>query len=321
MINKTLKIGTRGSRLALWQANFVKQLLTKLQINSTIVPISTTGDQIQNRYLHEIGGKGLFVKEIEQALKDNTIDLAVHSLKDLPAEMNSAFNLSAFLPRENPHDVLILKSPQFKNISHVEAIAQITGLKIGTSSLRRQCFLKHLNPGVMCLPLRGNVDTRLEKLKKNSELDGIILAYAGLHRLGLDLAEFSVIKLTPEYFIPCAGQGIIAIQTRTSNDEEKLISGLNNPDSKLAAVIERRILQRLGADCKLPFGCFAKVENNLVTSIDCVVLNLEGLSCHGRLANLKLEQPSADVEELLIKKMKSQNLNKILRDLNLTEIS
>ena len=320
MNQELLKLGTRASRLALWQAHSVQKQLVERGHQVTIVPISTTGDQVQNRYLHEIGGKGLFVKEIEQALEDKTIDLAVHSLKDLPAEIDSRFDLSAYLPREHPHDVLIMQSKQFQTINLDLIFSQLNGAKIGTSSLRRQSFLKHLNPSIETHPLRGNVDTRLEKLANSSLLDGVVLAYAGLHRLNLNLSDFSVFALNPETFIPCAGQGIICVQTLVQSFASSVVEKLNDPSAALAARTERRILKLLGADCKLPFGCYAKVENKMVTSIDCIVLNLKGKICHVRLDGLNLTQPDPEVEKRLIEKMIANNLNKILTDLNLAHV-
>ena len=252
MTSQELRIGTRGSQLALYQANWVKEKLIQVHphLKVTLVKIKTTGDRIQDAPLAKVGGKGLFVKEIEEALIHRGIDLAVHSIKDVPTELPKGLHLSAITKREDPRDVFISKDGTLlKNLPQ--------RAKIGTSSLRRQAQLLHFRGDFEMIPLRGNLDTRLKKLK-TMNLDGIILAYAGVKRLGL--AERITEIISTEISLPAIGQGALGIETRMDDEEvEKKIRFLNDPPSAIAISAERAFLKKLGGGCQVPIAAFGQI--------------------------------------------------------------
>jgi hydroxymethylbilane synthase len=244
-----LKIGSRGSQLALWQANHVAALLREQGHTVEIEVIKTTGDKITNVALAKVGTKGMFTKEIEDALHDHRVDLAVHSLKDVPTELAEEFELAAIMKREDPRDAFI--SVKF---SSLEELPQ--GAKVGTSSLRRQCQLKAVRPDLEVFPLRGNVDTRLRKLE-SGEYDAIILAAAGVHRLGLDKHVRS--RISPDVMCPAVGQGSLAIEIRRSDQQTKtLLAFLNDADTRAAIECERALLGSMGGGCQVPIGAYAE---------------------------------------------------------------
>jgi hydroxymethylbilane synthase len=263
-----LKIGTRGSQLALFQANWVKEKLEQAHplLRVTLIKIKTTGDKIQDAPLAKIGGKGLFVKEIEEALLAKRIDLAVHSIKDVPTEFPEGLRLSAITKREDPRDAFI----SGKGISLKDLPQQA---KIGTSSLRRQAQLLHLRSDLQLIPLRGNLDTRLKKLK-TLNLDGIVLAYAGLKRLGLDENITEILPV--DISLPAIGQGALGIETRMGDTEVEEKTGfLNDPDSSVAVSAERAFLKRLEGGCQVPIAAYGRIINS-VLQIDGLVGTIDG---------------------------------------------
>jgi len=244
-----LKIGSRGSQLALWQANHVAALLRDQGHTVEIEVIKTTGDKITNVALAKVGTKGMFTKEIEEALHDHRVDLAVHSLKDVPTELEHEFELAAIMKREDPRDAFI--SVKF---SGLEELPQ--GAKVGTSSLRRQCQLKAMRPDLEVFPLRGNVDTRLRKLE-SGEYDAIILAAAGVHRLGLDKHVRS--RISADVMCPAVGQGALAIEIRRGDQQTKaLLAFLNDNDTHATIDCERALLGSMGGGCQVPIGAYAE---------------------------------------------------------------
>ena len=248
-----LRIGSRGSQLALWQANHVAALLRAQGHEIEIEIIKTTGDKILDVALAKVGTKGMFTKEIEEALSDGRVDLAVHSLKDVPTELQPEFALAAIMKREDPRDAFI--SVKYSGIEDLPR-----GAKVGTSSLRRQCQLKAMRPDLEIFPLRGNVDTRLRKLE-SGEYDAIILASAGVKRLGLDKHVRS--RIAPEIMCPAVGQGALAIEAR-AGDSQVLphLIFLNHPDTLAAIECERALLGTLGGGCQVPIGAFAEKRGN-----------------------------------------------------------
>jgi hydroxymethylbilane synthase len=246
-----LKIGTRGSQLALFQANWVKDQLVQAHpdLKVTLIKIKTTGDKIQDVPLAKIGGKGLFVKEIEESLIQKKIDLAVHSIKDVPTEFPEGLHLSVITKREDPRDVFISRDGRtLKDLPQ--------GAKIGTSSLRRQVQLLHFRNDFELIPLRGNLDTRLKKLK-TMNLDGIVLALAGVKRLGLEERITEIIPL--EVSLPAIGQGALGIETRMNGQEvEDQIRFLNDRDSSIAITAERAFLKKLEGGCQVPIAAYAR---------------------------------------------------------------
>lgn len=245
-----IRIATRESPLALWQANHVKSQLEfhfpDLQV--TLVPMTTQGDQLLQTSLAEIGGKGLFIKELEQALLAKQADIAVHSMKDVPAEMPDGFQLVAMLPREDPRDALV--SQQVSSLSELPQRG-----RVGTSSLRRRCQIAARYPHLAIQLLRGNVDTRLGKLHSGN-FDAIILASAGLHRLGYHhhIRRY----LEPEEMLPAIGQGAIGIECRANDPAiEQKVARLNDPLTWQLVTAERALGSRLGASCQIPLGGYA----------------------------------------------------------------
>jgi hydroxymethylbilane synthase len=281
-----LKIGTRGSQLALFQANWVKDQLVQTHpgLKVTLIKIKTTGDKIQDAPLAKIGGKGLFVKEIEEALIQKRIDLAVHSIKDVPTEFPQGLHLSVITQREDPRDVFISRSG--KTLKDLPQNA-----KIGTSSLRRQAQILHFRSDFEMIPLRGNLDTRLKKLK-TMNLDGIVLALAGVKRLGL---EERITEIIPtDISLPAIGQGALGIETRL-NDKmvEEQIQFLNDKDSWIAVSAERAFLKKLEGGCQVPIAAFARAVGTTL-QIDGLVGTIDGK----RLIGHRMEGPIEKAESL-----------------------
>lgn len=234
-----MRVGTRGSILALEQT---KQVLKLLNCKAEIITIKTTGDKITNIPLYRIGGKGLFIKEIEQALLDKKIDIAVHSLKDVPTYMDQRFIIGAYIKRQNPFDTFISK----KNIND-------QGIKIGTCSPRRIAQIKYINPTAEIFPLRGNINSRLDKYLRG-ELDAIVLAECGLNRIG----KFGIGNIM-ENMVPAACQGVIAVQVLKENAEYiKIISEINDPETDIISTAERIFLEEVDGSCYTPVGVFCE---------------------------------------------------------------
>ena len=265
-------IGSRGSQLALWQANWVKSQLENLHGNADIYirVITTSGDKIKDVPLSKIGGKGLFVKEIEEALLAKEIDLAVHSMKDVPIEIPSQLEISIITKRENPLDALISK-----NGKKLADLPQ--GATIGTSSLRRSSQLLNHRNDFKIHPLRGNVDTRLKKLEEG-KYDAILLASAGLNRLGWSnrITE----EISHEIIIPAMGQGALGIETRLGDTKTyNFISSLNHEQTNYEVSAERALVGKLDGGCQVPIGAYAKIEGNLIT-LKGLVASLDGKIIH-----------------------------------------
>ncbi len=246
-----LTIGSRGSKLALWQAGWVHRQLEKLGEQSRIEIIKTTGDKITDVPLAKVGTKGLFTKEIEEALADGSIDLAVHSLKDLPTDLPAGLALAAIPVREDPRDALVGRT-----------LAEIQrGAKVGTSSLRRVAQLRALRPDLVVEPVRGNLDTRLRKLDEGL-YDALVLAAAGLTRLGWQ--ERITEHLSPEVMCPAVGQGALAIETRDNGTARDICARLNHEATRAAVDAERAVLKKLGGGCQVPIGAHAWIEGDLL---------------------------------------------------------
>jgi hydroxymethylbilane synthase len=245
-----LRIGSRGSQLALWQAHHISDLLRAQGHGVELEIIKTTGDKVTDVALAKVGTKGMFTKEIEEALAENRVDLAVHSLKDLPTELASDFEIAAITKREDPRDVFC--SVKFSNLQALPQRANV-----GTSSLRRQAQLKAIRPDLQIHPLRGNVDTRLRKLEAG-DYDAIILAAAGLNRLGQTQSVRQVIP--PDVMTPAAGQGALGIEIRNGDAATRaLLAFLDDAAARAATTCERALLNKLGGGCQVPIGAFAEV--------------------------------------------------------------
>lgn len=242
-------IATRESRLALWQAEHVQSLLRQLGHTVSLLGMTTRGDQILDRSLAKVGGKGLFVKELELALEEGRADIAVHSLKDVPMDLPEGFALACVLEREDPRDALV--SPRYASL---DALPQ--GAVVGTSSLRRVVLLHALRPDLRIEPLRGNLDTRLRKLDEG-QYDAIVLAAAGLKRLGLESRIRTVFE--PEAMLPAAGQGALGIEVRADRaDLIALLAPLASPRDALATAAERAVSRAMGGSCSMPLAAHAR---------------------------------------------------------------
>jgi hydroxymethylbilane synthase len=247
-----LRIGSRGSQLALWQANHISALLRGQGHEVEIEIIKTTGDKITDVALAQVGTKGMFTKEIEDALAEGRVDVAVHSLKDLPTELPPGFELVAITQRVNPRDVLL-------SVNYHSVRSLPKGARVGTSSLRRQAQLKVARPDLVIHPLRGNVDTRIRKLEEG-EYDAIILAAAGLTRLGK--TELMKEVLSEDFMCPAAGQGALGIEIRAGDvTTANYVAFLNDAEARAATTCERALLNKLGGGCQVPIGAFAEVVN------------------------------------------------------------
>ncbi len=248
-----IRIATRESRLALWQAEHVKYGLEKLGHSVQLVPMTTRGDQILDRTLSKVGGKGLFVKELELALQEDRADIAVHSLKDVPMQLGSEFALACVMEREDSRDALVSL--------HVASLAQLPlGSIVGTSSLRRMVLLQALRPDLKIEPLRGNLDTRLRKLDAG-QYAAIVLAAAGLKRLGM--AERIAQFFEPEQMLPAAGQGALGIETLAHRaDLREALAPLAHEATWLAVSAEREVSRSMGGSCSMPLAAFAVIQGN-----------------------------------------------------------
>lgn len=254
---KTLKIATRKSKLALWQSEHVAEQLRARypELEVSLVPLSTRGDEILDRSLAEIGGKGLFLKELERAILDGEADIAVHSLKDVPAVPPQEFDLAAFLPREDWRDWWITRTGA--GPGDLPA-----GSKVGTASLRRQSQLLARWPHLEVVTVRGNVQTRLAKLD-SGEVDALILAAAGLRRLEIEREH--TLPLEPPSFLPSAGQGVIVVQCRAGeSDTLDKLKALNCDDTYDRMRAERAVVAELGGDCRMPLAAFARLEQDRI---------------------------------------------------------
>jgi len=288
-------IGSRGSQLALWQANWVKSALERLysNVDINIRVITTSGDKIQDVPLAKIGGKGLFVKEIEEALLAKEIDLAVHSMKDVPIELPAELVVSVITKRESPLDALISKNGE-----------TLANLPQGSQLLKyRVDFEIH--------PLRGNVDTRLRKVKEGN-YDAIILASAGLNRLGW--ASYITEEISDEVLLPAMGQGALGIETRLDDAKTyDLISALNHEQTNYAVTAERSLVGRLDGGCQVPIGAYAKIDDNLITLMG-LVASLDGKMIY-RSENVGPVGDAINIGQELGSKLLKMGANEILEKL------
>ncbi len=263
---KPLRIATRGSALALWQANHIRESLVRLHgIESELIRIRTSGDKFQGSSVAQVseltGTKGVFIKELEEALLAGTADLAVHSMKDVPTENPAGLVFPAITKREDVRDCLISRDgTKLQNLA--------SGARVGTSSLRRQAQLRHHRPDLELLELRGNVDTRLKKVAAG-EFGAIVLATAGINRLG---ASDRITQILPtEILLPAVGQGALGIETRADDRETlRLVAALDDPESHAAVTAERALLRELEGGCQVPLGAWARHENGELRLEACV---------------------------------------------------
>ncbi|UTW63854.1 hydroxymethylbilane synthase [bacterium SCSIO 12741] len=250
-------IGTRGSDLALWQANRVKDQLAEQGVSCELKIIKTQGDKIQHLSFDKLEGKGFFTKEIEQALLDESVDLAVHSHKDLETEQPEGLSIAAVSDRENPSELLLIRP---ESVDTSKPLSLKSGAKVGTSSARRRSQLLFFREDLNLDDLRGNVPTRIQKLR-DGQYDAIVIALAGVSRLELPLDDFFVEILDPTAFIPAPAQGVLALQIREGDEElRQTLQALNDDQVATTTHIERAILNRCQGGCKLPLGVYCREE-------------------------------------------------------------
>jgi hydroxymethylbilane synthase len=279
---KPVRIGTRGSLLAKWQAEYVrKRIFQATGVETEIVVIKTTGDRMTQAPFSQIGGKGVFIKELEEALLDEQIDLAVHSVKDIPTDVPSRLSFPAVCRREDTRDALIG--------SQGETLAKLRhGARVGTSSLRRASQLRHVRPDLDIREMRGNVDTRLRKVD-SGEYEAIVLAKAGLDRLGMS-ARISEV-LSPDVCMPAVGQGAIAVQARLKDaDLADALAPLDDNETRQSIVAERALLGALEGGCQVPLGAWARFERNEL-AMDAVVCSPDGRNYVRQRATGPSDQP------------------------------
>ena len=280
-MSRELRIGTRGSQLALWQANTVKRRIEEAGGPACrIVVIKTSGDRLQEAPLSEVGGKRLFVKEIEDALLRNEVDLAVHSSKDMPAVLPEGLTIAAVLPREDPLDAVVLPVGSIRlrppSIASIDDLVAALGRSpsIGTGSVRRIAQLTRLFPGARFTPIRGNLDTRLRKLDEGAH-DALVLAAAGLRRLGF--ASRISLALPAAACVPAPGQGIVAIEVRDGDDEtRRAVVHIDDRAAGAALKAERAVVEALGGGCQTPIGALATPEDGDTLQLVAVVVALDG---------------------------------------------
>jgi hydroxymethylbilane synthase len=289
-MHSPLRIGTRGSQLALWQARTVATRLEAAGVEVELVIIKTSGDRLQSAPMSEIGGKRLFVKEIEDALLDDSVDVAVHSAKDMPADLPGGLAIAATLPREDPRDAFVLPTGQ---PGTVETVLASLGrpASIGTSSVRRIAQLTTAFPGATFAPIRGNVDTRLRKLDAG-EYDALVLAAAGLRRLGF--AERISARIHPRQCVPAPGQGIVAVEIRADDEQcRQAVRAVHDAAAAAALDAERAVVSALGGGCQLPLGALATIVGGNM-DLQAVVCSPDG----GRVVRAQTGGPVADAASL-----------------------
>jgi hydroxymethylbilane synthase len=302
-----LRIGTRGSKLALTQSQWVKGRIESVHpgVVVELVRITTTGDRIQRPPLSEVGGKGLFIKEIEEALLRKEVDLGVHSMKDVPAGLPEDLEISVFPQREDPRDAFV--SEKFRSIEELHH-----GSSVGTSSLRRASQVLHFRPDLRVIPIRGNVDTRLRKLE-SGQFDALILASAGLRRLGLSHRITQM--LSTDLSLPAIGQGVLGLEVRKSDHVVRdLIGFLNHVETELTVRAERAFLKELEGGCQVPLAGYGKLDGDTL-ELEGMVAELDG----SVLIRDKLFGPKGKPEELgvhLAKKIFASGGDKILQGIS-----
>jgi len=313
MADKKVVIGTRGSKLALWQAEWVKSELERVHpgIEVSLSIIKTTGDKILDVPLAKVGGKGLFVKEIEEAMLRKEVDIAVHSMKDVPTEFPEGLHLAVICRREDPRDAFLSRESEEPGRFKIESLNDLPeGAVVGTSSLRRACQLMHRRPDLKIEQLRGNVDTRIRKLDEGL-YDAIILAAAGIKRLGR--AERITEMVPVEVSLPAIGQGAVGIECRIEDPEiHELIAPLNHLETEICVRAERAFLRRLEGGCQVPIAAHARLSDGRI-SMEGLVGDTEGR----KIIRGRIEGPKDDFRELgisLAEDLLSRGAGDILRE-------
>jgi len=310
VIDRLLRIGTRASKLALWQAHHVADLLKQAGMNSEIVLIDTKGDQVMEVSISKIGSKGVFTHELEEQLLDGRIDIAVHSAKDMPSTLADGLALVAFTLREHAHDVLVA------NKEGISLSDPNSPLLLGTSSTRRVATLKHFYPHVQTVDVRGNLQTRMRKMEEG-QCDALVLAYAGVYRMGY--APFIVADLDMDEFTPAVGQGSIAIELATRLDQslqQAIIAACNHPETDVCLRAERAYLRVLEGGCSIPVFALAQLTEGVLL-INGGIVSLDGKERISLQLSGPIEQPE-QLGEQLAKQVLEAGGKRILADIKQT---
>jgi len=319
---KHIRIASRASKLAVIQSNEVRTLLRKIRpdIECSFVNVSTKGDRDKADFLHASGSIGFFTTEVEKALLEDRADLAVHSFKDLPTALTEGLLIAAIPRRESPADALV-------SMQKIDSIDDLpAGATVGTSSLRRIAQLRRLRDDIECVPMRGNVETRVRKVTQG-EVSAIVVACAGLNRLGLvprpswpwyhglearDTVSFC---FDPKQFIPAPAQGALAVQVRSDDKElADLVSRINNKNSRIAVETERLVLQAMHGGCSIPLGVYSEIQGDTIT-IDAIICDVEGKNCVRRSIEAPIDEAKTAADKLA-KELLSSGGQKILKALN-----
>lgn len=318
-MTQDLVLATRGSALALWQAEFVKEFLAQKQFDCRIQIIKTTGDRVQDRFLYEMGGKGLFVKELEEALLAGHCDIAVHSLKDLPAKTPEPFELACVLARHPAGDLLVFshaardllpESLRQKSVWTKDDVATLPAMSIATGSLRRKALLLSANAELDILPIRGNVDTRLSKLG-TQQLSALVLAEASLYRLAIG-EEYFQVRLDPHWFVPSSSQGALGIECLKGSAVSQRLRAWTCARSERSISIERHCLHLLGGDCTLPIGAHAYMSESSALVCSIVVLSADGKKEIRAQHNFSTENEDLSNCQSLVQKLYDLGVKEIL---------
>lgn len=310
MTVELLKIGARGSPLSLAQTNLVARALEEANpgLKTEIVTIKTTGDKMRDVSLAQIGGKGVFVKEIEEALLSGKIDLAIHSAKDVPAQLPAGLTLAAVPKRADFRDILITRQP-----GGLEALPK--GAEVGTSGLRRQAQLLALRPDLKIVPIRGNIESRMKKVE--SEVDATLLAAAGLTRLGLKPIHGQ--PLSPEVMLPSPGQGTLALEARLADqDILEAARAINHQPTYVCLAAERGFLSRLGTGCQLPVAALARIEGTIMT-LEGLIASLDGsrIVRETRTGELDSAEGAANLGKMMATRLLEEGGNEIMKEAGL----
>jgi hydroxymethylbilane synthase len=288
---KSIRIASRESKLALAQSEQIRDMLLNLSsdLEITIVKVSTRGDRDKSDFLHKLESVGFFTSEVENAILDGRADMAVHSLKDLPTSYRVGLMVAAIPQRQSPADALVASAP----VTSIEDLP--AGTTVGTSSLRRIAQLRHIRDDLECVPLRGNIETRVSKVT-SGKVDAIIVACAGLNRLGLADKISAILPL--EEFLPAPGQGALAVQIREDDSElAELVSQIDDRDSRITAEAEREVLKAMHGGCSIPLGAYAKISGDTIT-IDAMISDIKGKTHIRKSKTTSLEQAKTCAGEL-----------------------
>ena len=303
MTNRTIIIGSRGSDLALWQAHFVQDQLKALGQEVEIKIIKTRGDQIQHLSFDKMEGKGFFTKEIEEALLQKHIDLAIHSHKDLETTSPEGLAVAAVSYREDPSELLLIRK---EAVDKNQVFELTTNAVVGTSSARRKVQLLYKRSDIQLKDIRGNVPTRIQKLREG-QFDAIMLAYAGVKRLEIDLSEFHALKLDPDEFIPAPAQGVLALQIREEDvDLANILTELNHDEVAKTSQLERAVLKQFNGGCQLPLGSYATLNGDTFTLKATMAESWDAAMASHELVGTDPAQLATEMVEVLKKKHAQQ---------------